>query len=65
MLGITDIRTPYYKLYDKDLPEELQGLGIEYIKLVHELKAEDLDIEEIKRAVEVAKLYAKDKRRTP
>lgn len=49
------------KLTNSELPKELQELGIKYIEVVKEMKASDLDIESLKKAIKVAKMFAEEK----
>lgn len=58
LLGRTD-RKEIYILEKKDLPDELQDLGIDYIGVAKEIKESGFSIEEIKELIEFAKKMRK------
>ena len=65
IMGKTDIDLPANKIMEIRLPQELHGLGIEYIELTKDLKDSNLDIDEIKQAVEFARTFKKKNESTP
>ena len=58
LLGKTDIRTPVTKLVKDNLPEELKDLDFKHIRLAKEMKDSDLDIEELRKAIRAAQIFA-------
>lgn len=61
LLGNTDNPDPSL-LSEKQLPKELQGIGIEYIKLARELQEDDFSPEDIRMIIKAMKVANKSKK---